>query len=104
MGICVGANLLSILFGGGVEECVEIGAVRLREKKKDALLGNIGGKEVYTLHTLAPTPPKNFEVLAESEKAVQALKKADANIYALLFYPEVRHSDIIERFCALVKL
>ncbi|MCK4718625.1 MAG: glutamine amidotransferase [Thermoplasmata archaeon] len=99
LGICVGANLLCLALGGEVERCLEIGPVRLTATVKDPLLGELNEKEVYDLHALAPLPPDSVQILARSEACVQAFKKD--SFYGLLFHPEVRHGDIIGRFCSL---
>ncbi|HII85303.1 TPA: hypothetical protein HA273_01700 [Candidatus Bathyarchaeota archaeon] len=50
------------------------------------------------MHNYSLESPKDFEVLATSEKCVQAIKHKSKNIYGVLFHPEVRNQEIIRRF------
>ncbi|MDG6219915.1 MAG: hypothetical protein QCI38_00515 [Candidatus Thermoplasmatota archaeon] len=98
LGICVGANLLSIVGGGGVEECLEIGMTQVTQTAEDPVLGKVDG-EVYCLHSLAPLPPPDALIIAKSQSCIQAFKAG--NRYGLLFHPEVRRGDMIGRFASM---
>lgn len=80
LGICGGAHLIGLVFGGHLKKKKEIGLKPLTIKKE--FLSQRGKKEVYHLH--------NFYVLPETFH-----KK---NIYATLFHPEVRNKEMIEDF------
>jgi GMP synthase-like glutamine amidotransferase len=52
----------------------------------------------YALHNFSLKSGEGFEVLAESKKCVQAIKRKNEHIYGVLFHPEVRNPEIIQRF------
>ncbi len=79
-GICGGAHIIGLIFGGKLKEKKEIG---LKKTKINNFLDISGEKEVYHLH--------QFYVLPEIYHK--------ENIYATLFHPEVRNKDIIANFC-----
>jgi GMP synthase-like glutamine amidotransferase len=54
--------------------------------------------KVYSLHNYAIKPSDEFEVLAESSKCVQAIKHKQKDIYGVLFHPEVRNKEVVQRF------
>lgn len=81
-GICGGAHLIGLVFGGKLKERKQIG---LSRKKIKNFLGLNGEKEVYHLH--------QFYVLPE----IYHKEK----IFATLFHPEVRNKEIIVNFCRL---
>jgi len=101
LGICTGANLLSLVHGGDVEDSTEIGMVEAHMIMEDRVLGDLEGREVFALHTLAPVPSDAFDIIARSPNCVQAFRDAAHSTYGVLFHPEVRHRGIIERFCVL---
>ncbi len=82
LGICGGAHIIGIVFGGKLEKKKEIG---FKEIETRGFLGINGKRQVYHLH--------QFYVLPE-------IYKKD-NFYAVLFHPEVRNKDVIERFVGL---
>ena len=80
LGICGGAHLIGLVFGGKLKKKKEIGLKKMNIKN---FLGINGEKEVYHLH--------QFYVLPEIYHK--------ENIYATLFHPEVRNKEIIANFC-----
>ncbi|GEM_PF-2500947 len=64
VGICVGASLLSKVYGGDVRECTEIGPYVVETDPRDPLLGPLNGKTVYEIHLLAPSLPSGAEKVA----------------------------------------
>jgi len=104
LGICVGADIISLMHGGSLDERKEIGAYRLTQLAEDPVLGDMNQKEVYELHMLAPSTPPGFETLARTENCVQAFRSPEGCKYGVLFHPEVRQGGVIERFCGLGKV
>jgi GMP synthase-like glutamine amidotransferase len=41
---------------------------------------------------------KTFDVVAESAQCIQAIKHKQRNVFGLLFHPEVRNPEILQRF------
>ncbi|HEX9863034.1 MAG TPA: hypothetical protein VGB11_07125, partial [Candidatus Bathyarchaeia archaeon] len=54
--------------------------------------------KAYALHNYSIQPSLEFDVLADSAKCVQAIKHKHKDIYGVLFHPEVRNKEIIQRF------
>jgi GMP synthase (glutamine-hydrolysing) len=61
-----------------------------------------GNFKAYTLHNFSVKPCQTFETLAKSTKCIQAIKHKQKNIYGVLFHPEVRNQEIIQRFIKLI--
>ena len=99
LGICAGMQAIASALGGEVIEAREIGMIKVRTVKKNPLFS--GEFEAYALHGNAVKPGADFEVLAESERCVQAFRHRKRSIYGILFHPEVRNEKIIEKFCGL---
>jgi len=99
LGICAGMQTIGLVFGSSLKRCVEIGMARIETVKRNALFS--ASFDAYQLHSLALRPSGEFEVLARSERCVQAVKHRKRSIYGVLFHPEVRNREIIERFVAL---
>ncbi len=104
LGICVGANLICRAFGGELEELDEIGHVRLKGEggPDDPVIGALDWQEAYVTRALGPVLPVGVRALARSDAGVQAFVHKERPAYGILFHPEVRHRDIIERFCGLI--
>jgi GMP synthase-like glutamine amidotransferase len=96
LGICAGMQIIGMLFGSSIIESKEIGMTDVKMEKENALFSS--NLRVYELHNYSVEPSDEFEVLAVSEKCVQAIKHKDRDIYGVLFHPEVRNREIIERF------
>jgi GMP synthase (glutamine-hydrolysing) len=90
---------IGLVLGSSLRRCVEIGMKRIETVKANALFS--GSFDAYELHSLALRPSAEFDVLARSERCVQAVKHRKRGIYGVLFHPEVRNREIIERFVAL---
>ena len=99
LGICAGMQLLGTLFGSPLKNCLEIGMTVVRTMAANPLFS--GGFQTYELHSLALEPSEEFEVLAVSDSCVQAIRHREKRIFGVLFHPEVRNQDVIERFCEL---
>jgi GMP synthase (glutamine-hydrolysing) len=59
--------------------------------------------DAYTLHNYSVKPCPDFEVLATASECnrIEAIKHKERDLYGVLFHPEVRNADIIERFLSL---
>jgi GMP synthase-like glutamine amidotransferase len=96
LGICAGMQTAGLVFGGRMEKCREIGMTEIEASKENILFSSTF--KVYALHNYALVPPAEFEVLAESAKCVHAIKHRQKNIYGVLFHPEVRNTEVVQRF------
>jgi len=95
LGICAGAQIVGIVFGGKLKKKTEIGMTKLTFEKK--FLGISEEKEVYELHNNYVTFGKDFEIFAKN-KIPQAAKHKDKDIYCTLFHPEVKNKEMIKNF------
>ena len=95
-GICAGMQTIGLVFGGRVEKCLEIGMTEIVTSKENVLFSSTF--KVYALHNYALVPSAEFEVLAESESCVHAIRHRYKDLYGVLFHPEVRNKEFVERF------
>jgi GMP synthase-like glutamine amidotransferase len=96
LGICAGMQTVSLVFGGHLLKCREIGITEITTLRANPLFSCIF--KAYTLHNYAIVPSAEFEVLAESAKCVQAIRHKQKDVYGVLFHPEVRNKEVIQRF------
>ena len=96
LGICAGMQTVGLVFGGRLEKCREIGMTEIATLKENLLFSS--RLKVYSLHNYAILPSDEFDVLAESSKCVQAIKHKRKAIYGVLFHPEVRNKEVVQRF------
>ncbi len=101
LGICAGMQTISLVFNSSLSECVEIGMTQVTTIKENPLFSS--SFRVYELHSCTIKPSKDFDALAQSETCIQAIKHKQKDIYGVLFHPEVRNKEIIERFALLSK-
>ena len=99
LGICAGMQTIGVVFGLLLTRCLEIGMTPMRTQTGNPLFS--GPFKAYSLHNYYVESSDEFEVLAESEKCVQAIKHKQKPIYGVLFHPEVRNADILKHFIAL---
>jgi GMP synthase-like glutamine amidotransferase len=95
LGICAGMQTIGLVFGGHVEKCREIGMTEVTSKANLLFSSKF---KAYSLHNYALVPSSEFEVLAESAKCVQAIKHKQKDIYGVLFHPEARNEETVQRF------
>jgi GMP synthase-like glutamine amidotransferase len=100
LGICAGMQTISLVFGEPLTICLQIGMAEISTLKENPLFQ--ANFKAYTLHNFSVKPCQTFETLAESSKCIQAIKHKQKNIYGVLFHPEVRNQDIIQRFIRLI--
>ena len=96
LGICAGMQTIGLVFGGRLKKCSEIGMTEIATSEKNILFSSTF--KVYALHNYALVPSAEFRVLAESSNCIHAIKHESKDVYGVLFHPEVRNREIIERF------
>jgi GMP synthase (glutamine-hydrolysing) len=96
LGICAGMQVIGMVFGSFLVECREIGMTRIETTGENPFFS--GTFEAYELHSYSVEPSGDFEVIARSENCVQGIKHKGREVYGLLFHPEVRNKEIVERF------
>jgi GMP synthase-like glutamine amidotransferase len=96
LGICAGMQTIGAVFNLHLVGCLEIGMVEMTTLKENPLFS--GMFKAYALHNYSVETSQEFDVLAESELCLQALKHKQKPIFGVLFHPEVRNQDIIRRF------
>ena len=99
LGICAGMQTISLVFDESLTSCLQIGMTEITTLKENPLFQ--GDFKAYALHNYSVGVCQNFETLAESTKCIQAIKHKQKNIYGVLFHPEVRNQDILQRFIQL---
>ena len=98
LGICGGHQIISLIFGAKLKKQTEIGFYFEEFKKSKEFLSLRGRQEVYHLHNNYTALPKEFKSYTKS-KIPQAIKHNSKEVYGVLFHPEVRNKELIERFC-----
>lgn len=96
LGICAGMQTLGLAFGLCLKPSLEIGMTEINTVKENRLFS--GQFKAYTLHSFSVEPTSEFDVLAESELCIQAIKHNHSELYGVLFHPEVRNLEILQRF------
>ena len=96
LGICAGMQTICLFFGSHLIKCSELGMTKIRTLKANSLFSS--SFKAYSLHNFAIKPSQVFHVLAKSAKCVQAIKHKQREIYGVLFHPEVRNKEILQRF------
>jgi GMP synthase-like glutamine amidotransferase len=96
LGICAGMQAIGLVFDSSLEPCKEIGMTEIKTVWENPLFSSTF--EAYELHTYSVTPSDDFETIAITEKCIQGIKYKESKIYGILFHPEVRNKDIVERF------
>jgi GMP synthase-like glutamine amidotransferase len=99
LGICAGMEVLGLVNGARLVPCKEIGMTRVRVVRPDPLLP--ADLEAYELHSFALEDLAAFDVLAESDRCVQAVRLRGRPHWGVMFHPEVRRPDVVHRFCGL---
>lgn len=96
LGICAGMQTIGLVFGSRLKKCPGIGMTKITTLNENPLFSSTF--EAYTLHNYSVVPSREFEALAESPDCLQAFRHRERTVYGLLFHPEVRNPDILQRF------
>ncbi|MGD6805753.1 MAG: glutamine amidotransferase-related protein [Candidatus Bathyarchaeia archaeon] len=99
LGICAGMQIISLIFGVPLTECMQVGMTEITTQKPNPLFE--GTFQAYTLHSLSTSPSDAFDILASSAKCIQAIKHKQKPLYGVLFHPEVRNQTILSTFARL---
>jgi GMP synthase (glutamine-hydrolysing) len=99
LGICAGMQTIGLVFKSSLKTCLEIGMKQITTVRENPLFSS--SFRAYELHNYSIHPSNEIEVLAESKKCVQAIKHKKKDAYGVLFHPEVRNREVIERFTHL---
>jgi GMP synthase-like glutamine amidotransferase len=103
LGICAGMQALCLAFGGTLRPAPEIGMTTVQVTRSDPLFPDCPSFEAYELHSFACDPPPGWDVMAVSDRCVQAVCHPDQPLYGVMFHPEVRNDGVVERFCSLCR-
>ncbi len=98
-GICSGMQVIALSFGAKLTKNKDIGMLKIKTTKENRLIS--GEFYAYELHGNGLSKLDKFEILAKSDKSVQAIKLKKKEIYGIMFHPEVRNQDIIRTFLNL---
>lgn len=101
LGVCSGMHLIASVYGSSLTECAGIGLKKVRIVKECKLFSS--GFKAYFVHSLCPAIDSKgvLRVLAKDKECVQAFKHKEKEVYGLLFHPEARNKEIVERFLGL---
>jgi anthranilate/para-aminobenzoate synthase component II len=99
LGICAGIQTICQVFGELLTDCLQVGITDITTVKENPLFE--GNFRAYALHSLAVAPSQTFTTLAESPTCIEAVKHKEKEIYGVLFHPEVRNPEILQRFLRL---
>jgi len=96
LGICAGMQTFGTVFNLKLPRCLEIGMTEVKTLAQNPLFSETF--RAYSLHNFSVETSEEFEILAQSESCLQALKHKQKPIFGVLFHPEVRNADMLERF------
>lgn len=111
LGVCYGAQLLTTMYGGGVEasSAREYGRANLSFIAGDPLFDGIElGSQVWMSHadTITKLPDRWSIVARTNDIGVAAFKTPDEKIFGLQFHPEVYHTThgklLLENFISKI--
>jgi GMP synthase-like glutamine amidotransferase len=96
LGICAGMQVIGLVFGSKLSKCQEIGMKEIETTKENIMFSS--KFKAYELHNFSIKPSDDFFALAKSDKSIQSIKHKKKDVYGVMFHPEVRNNDMIERF------
>jgi GMP synthase-like glutamine amidotransferase len=99
LGICAGIETIAMVFNISLSSCLQVGMIEVTTTAANPLFE--GDFKAYALHSLTIEPSQTFVVLAKSPRCIEAVKHKDKPIYGMLFHPEVRNPEILQRFILL---
>jgi GMP synthase (glutamine-hydrolysing) len=97
LGICYGMQLMTVHFGGTVEQAKnrEYGKAEIKVEKQSRLFAGLPSEQVVWMShgDLVTKAPEGFSVNATSPSCpISAMSDEDRKLYGVQFHPEVRHS------------
>ncbi len=101
LGICAGMHVIGVLWGGELVKNEQIGLHQFHMSLNNRLIHQKDELNAYHLHNYMVTVPPGFQVLAEEHGSPVAFKHDHQDHYGVLFHPEVRNREIIQRFSLL---
>jgi GMP synthase (glutamine-hydrolysing) len=99
LGICAGMQAICLAFDVPVVRCLKMGITEFTTTQDNPLF--CGLFKAYCLHNFTVEDNEKFLVLAKSARCIQAIKHKQKPIFGVLFHPEVRNREIIEKFTQL---
>ncbi|MFB3889859.1 MAG: hypothetical protein ACE14S_10245 [Candidatus Bathyarchaeia archaeon] len=102
LGICAGMQTIGVTFGLRLRRCLRIGMTQVTTLKENPLFSS--QFRAYSLHNFSVESSQEFDSLAESANCLQAMKHKEKPVYGVLFHPEVRNPEILERFIRVKQL
>lgn len=103
LGICAGMQVLCLTFGGSVKKGCEIGMTDVHVTAPHFLLPGVSSFQAYELHSHSCEPPPGWEILAVSDRCIQAIRDPLHPRFGLMFHPEVRNDRVVEVFLELCR-
>ncbi len=101
LGICAGMHVIGMLWGGELVNFERIGLHPFKLNTNNPVIHPENEQNAYHLHNYTVTISHGFHFLAEDHGFPVAFKHDNMNHYGVLFHPEVRNRNIIERFSLL---
>jgi len=99
LGICAGIQIIAKTYETELKKCKEIEITKTITTKQNKLFE--GEFETYSIHNYSIYCPKEFEIIAKSKKGIHGVKHKEKEIYGVLFHPEIKNKEIIEKFINL---
>jgi len=103
LGICAGMQAMVLAEGGSLTPCREIGMTDIRVRGACPLCGDVDRFSAFACHQHAPSPPPQYDMVAESARCPQIISHREHPRYGVLFHPEVRNEWVIQRFLELAR-
>lgn len=101
LGICAGMQVISLVFGGTVQEGTEIGMTNIRVCSTGPILPDRDSFQAYELHSRVCDPPPGWRTLAVSDTCIQAIRHPERLLFGVMFHPEVRNERVVEGFLGI---
>jgi GMP synthase-like glutamine amidotransferase len=102
LGICAGMEVMTLAYGGTIQNSCEIGMTVIRLGENDPFMEGMHEFEAYELHGYGCSPPPGFRILAGSDSCVQLIRHSIFPSIGVMFHPEVRNEWVVERFLSTV--
>jgi len=99
LGICSGMQIIALSFGAELTESKEIGMTKVNVLKENVLFSE--ELKVYELHGNGLINLDQFNILADTDGSVQAIKHKEKKFYGIIFHPEVRNHQVVINFLEL---